>query len=114
MIFTAIRKFTENNYTIDVYCYDLDFETALSLTKTYLQHSIIMFNNLPKQSEQDVFKSGQNKKQFLDALPNQFQRKDAVELAIKFNMKERTTDAFLKSCLGKYLNLKGTGIYEKI
>lgn len=114
MIFTAMRKFTENNCVIDVYCSDLDFETALSLTKTYLQHSIIMFNNLPKQSEQDVFKTGQNKKEFFDALPNKFQRKEAIELAVKFNMKERTTDTFLKSCLSKYLNLKGAGIYEKV
>jgi hypothetical protein len=73
MIFTAIRKFTDKVYHKEMYCLDIDFETALTLTKVYLQHSIIMFNNLPKQGEQGPFKSGQNKKQFLDTLPEHFQ-----------------------------------------
>ena len=113
MIFTAIRKFTEKDYHKEVYCLDVDFETALKLTKVYLQHSIIMFNNLPKQGEQGPFKSGQNKKQFLDTLPNRFSRKEAIELAKKFNMSERTVDSFLKNCLGNYLQQPEYGMYEK-
>jgi hypothetical protein len=52
MIFTAIRKFSTNDYHKEIYCSDVDFESALTLTKTYLQHSVIMFTNLPKQGEQ--------------------------------------------------------------
>jgi hypothetical protein len=114
MIFTAIRKFTDKDYHKEVYCLDVDFETALTLTKVYLQHSIIMFNNLPKQGEQGPFKSGQNKKQFLDTLPNRFSRKEAIELAKKFNMSERTVGSFLKNCLGNYLQQPEYGIYMKI
>lgn len=33
-----------------------------------------MFENLPKQEERGVFKSGQNKKIFFDALPKLFTR----------------------------------------
>jgi len=62
MIFTAIRKFEKNDHNKQIYCSDQDFESALTLIEVYLQHSIIMFNNLPKQSEQGVFKSGENKK----------------------------------------------------
>ena len=68
MIFTAIRKFDTNDHHKEIYCSDTDFETALTLIKTYLQHSIIMFENLPKQGEQGPFKSGQNKKHFFDAI----------------------------------------------
>ena len=114
MIFTAIRKFTEKDYHKEVYCLDVDFETALTLTKVYLQHSIIMFNNLPKQGEQGPFKSGQNKKQFLETLPEHFQRKEAIELAKRFNIGERSVDTFLKACLGTYLELVKTGFYRKI
>jgi hypothetical protein len=113
MIFTAIRKFTDKDYRREVYCLDIDFETALTLTKVYLQHSIIMFNNLPKQGEQGPFKSGQNKKQFLDTLPINFQRKEAIELAKRFNIGERSVDTFLKVCLGTYLTQPKTGFYEK-
>uniref|UniRef100_UPI00404A1FDF DUF3987 domain-containing protein n=1 Tax=Flavobacterium sp. TaxID=239 RepID=UPI00404A1FDF len=114
MVFTAIRKFKENNYHKEVYCADIDFETALTLTKTYLQHSVIMFTNLPKQGEQGVFKSGSNKKKFLEALPSKFQRKEAVEVAKRFNIGERSVGTFLKSCLGKYLTQAEYGFYEKI
>jgi hypothetical protein len=114
MIFTAIRKFTNKDYHKDIYCSDIDFETALTLTKTYMQHSIIMFTNLPKQGEQGIFKSGQNKKDFLKALPVQFQRKEVIELAKRHNMSERTMDVFLKSYLGNYLQQPEYGVYEKI
>ncbi len=114
MIFTAIRKFATNDYHKEIYCSDIDFETALTLTKTYIQHSVIMFTNLPKQGEQGVFKSGSNKKQFLEALPSKFQRKEAVEIAKRFNIGERSADMFLKSCIGKYLTQAEYGFYEKI
>jgi hypothetical protein len=113
MIFTAIRKFKDNDYHKEIYCADIDFETALTLTKTYIQHSVIMFTNLPKQEGQSTFKSGSNKKQFLDALPSKFQRKEAIEIAKKFNIGERSVANFLKSCLDKYLTQSKTGFYEK-
>ena len=114
MIFTAIRKFATNDHQKEIYCSDIDFETALTLIKTYLQHSIIMFENLPKQGEQGPFKSGENKMKFFEALPNKFQRKEAVEIAAKFDIGERSVGNFLKSCLGKYLMQPKTGVYEKL
>lgn len=114
MIFTAIRKFATNDYHKEVYCSDIDFETALTLTKTYIQHSVIMFTNLPKQGEQGPFKSGENKKKFFDALPNKFQRKEAVEIGKKYDIGERSVGNFLKSCLGKYLEQPDYGFYKKI
>ena len=114
MIFTAIRKFETKNYNKEVYCLDIDFETALSLTKTYIQHSIIMFTNLPKQGEQGPFKSGQNKKKFFDALPRKFQRKEAIEIGNRYDIGERSVGTFLKSCLDKYLTQPKIGFYEKL
>ncbi|WP_157209284.1 DUF3987 domain-containing protein [Mariniflexile maritimum] len=113
MLFTAIRKFKANDYHKEIFCSDIDFETALSLIKVYLQHSIIMFENLPKQGEQSVFKSGQNKKLFFEALPNNFQRKEAIEIAKSFNISERSVGTFLKSCLGKFLDQPEYGFYRK-
>lgn len=114
MIFTAIRKFVTNEHHKEVYCLDIDFETALTLTKTYIQHSVIMFTNLPKQGEQGPFKSGENKKKFFDALPDKFQRKEAIEIGKKFDVGERSVGNFLKSCLGNYLQQPEYGVYTKI
>lgn len=114
MLFTAIRKFDKKDHVKKPYCLDIDFETSLALIEVYLQHSIIMFENLPKQEEGGVFKSGTNKKLFFEVLPNHFQRKDAVEIAKNFNISERSVGTFLKSCLGKYLMQPEYGFYNKI
>ena len=98
----------------EVYCSDVDFESALALVSVYIQHSIIMFNNLPKQDDKAVFKTSQNKELFLQSLPSQFSRKEAVELGKNYSMSERTVDSFLKVCLGKYLIQPKTGYYEKV
>lgn len=116
MIFSAIRKFQTQETATNIECLDEDFETASQLVEIYLKHNILMFENLPKQEdeEQGPFKSGQNKKLFFDALPNTFQRKEAVEIAKKFSISERSVGTFLKSCLGTYLTQPKTGFYEKI
>jgi len=113
MIFTTIRKYQTQEQATNIQCLDVDFESALTLIEVYLQHSIIMFNNLPKQDEQGPFKSGENKKMFYDALPNKFQRKEAIEIGKKFDISERSVGNFLKSCLGKYLTQPKAGFYEK-
>lgn len=114
MIFSAIRKFETNNLSKEIYCTDVDFKTALALTKVYLEHSIMMFNNLPKQGEQGVFKSSKNKQMFFDALPDSFQRKEAVTIGEMFEMKPRSVDSFLQSCVGKYLDQPKAGFYKKM
>jgi hypothetical protein len=114
MLFTAIRKYIDNDYHKEVYCLDIDFETALTLTKTYIQHSIIMFTNLPKQEALGPFKAGGNKKKFYDELPDDFQRKQAVEIGKRFDIGERSIDNFLKTSLGKFLEQTKTGFYRKI
>ncbi|MEM8521310.1 DUF3987 domain-containing protein [Flavobacterium sp. PL12] len=114
MLFTAIRKFKSNDYHKEVFCSDLDFETALTLIRVYLQHSIIMFENLPKQGEQGAFKSGEKKKQYFDALPFEFQRKEAVEIGNTYRLSERTVDNLLKACLGMHLTQPEYGVYKKI
>jgi len=114
MIFTTIRKYKTNNLLSEVQCSDVDFETALILVDIYLQHSIAMFNNLPKQPEKSPFKSGENKKQFFDSLPKTFLRKEAVELSKKFEISERSVDTLLKNCIGKYLIKTKYGVYEKM
>ena len=116
MIFTSIRKFQAQEQATDIQCLDEDFETASQLIEVYLKHNILMFENLPKQEDEErgPFKKGQNKKLFFDALPTRFTRKEAVELGNTFNIAERTVGSFLKSCLGKYLEQPEYGVYTKI
>jgi hypothetical protein len=114
MIFTAIRKFENGDCDIDLYCSDDDYDNAHVLVDTFIQHSILMFTNLPSQMEHHAVQKTPKKQQFFDALPPTFQRKEAIEIGLKMGIKERTIDSLLKKWLGKLIQKEDTGKYTKI
>lgn len=114
MIFTALRKVENGDCSEVVVCTDEDFLAALELINVYLNHSILMFNNLASQSEPITYKMGNNKKAFYEALPQSFQRKEAIELGTKYNLSERSVDNFLSNSVPELLSKPKTGWYEKV
>src|SRR5690606_10202022 len=87
MIFTAMRKYEAQIHDIEVQCLDEDFENALALAEVYLQHSLLVFKNLPKQGENIEFKPTSTKSLFYKQLPNEFERKEAIEIGAKLQIK---------------------------
>ena len=114
MLFTALRKFENGEAATTLICTDEDFTTALHLAKIYLQHSILMFNNLPKQGETTQFKTGDSKRKFFDALPQEFTRQQAVEAGKRYTLAARTVDDLLHNATGKALEKLKAGHYRKI
>lgn len=114
MIFTAMRKYENGDTSNKICCTDVDFNSALQLAEIYLQHSIFMFNNLPKQSEVTQFKTGNSKRKFFDSLPDVFTRHEAVEIGKKFQLSTRTVDELLHITVGKALEKLKAGVYRKI
>lgn len=113
MIFSALRKFENGEVTDTVFCTDEDFNTALAIAQTYLQHSLLMFNNLPKQNEVMSFQSGDSKRKFFEALPEEFTRKQATELGSQFKLSTRSVDEILKTATGISLTKLKAGLYCK-
>jgi len=114
MLFTALRKFENGEAANQVVCTDVDFSTALRLAAIYLHHSILMLNNLPKQSEATQFKTGDSKRKFFDALQPEFTRQQAVETGKQFQLSPRTVDDILHNATGKALEKLKAGHYRKI
>lgn len=114
MLFTALRKFENGEVATILICTDEDFNTALRLAEIYLQHSILMFNNLPKQGETTQFKTGDGKRRFFDSLPQEFTRQQAVEAGKLFTLSARTVDDLLHNATGKALEKLKAGHYRKI
>ena len=114
MIFTALRKFEAGDMKQDCYCTDDDFESALALAKMYLQHSLLMLNNLPNQQDAPPFLDGENKRKFFDKLPQEFFRKDAIKLGQQFDLSARSVDEILKLALNTKLQKLKAGHYRKI
>lgn len=114
MIFTSLRKFENGEAATLIVCTDEDFNTALRLAEIYLHHSILMFNNLPKQSEATQFKTGDSKRKFFETLPAEFTRQQAVEIGKQFQLSPRTVDDILHNATGKALEKLKAGHYRKI
>lgn len=114
MLFTAMRKFENAEASEQMQCADIDFNTALQLTEIFLHHSILMFNNLPRQNEFLQFQSGDSKRKFFIALPDEFTRKQATELGLQFKLSARTVDEILKNSIGKTLSRLKAGSYQKV
>ena len=113
MLFTALRKFENGESATTLICTDEDFNTVLQLAQIYLQHSLLMFNNLPKQSETTQFKTGDGKRKFFECLPQEFTRQQAVEAGKLFTLSARTVDELLHNATGKALEKLKAGLYRK-
>ena len=113
MIFTALRKFEVKSEEKERYCSDVDFLLALRLSRLYLQHSLIMFNSLPKEDVKLVFSEAPNKEAFFHALPKTFSRGQAISTGLKHHLGTRTIDGLLKKLLESRLKKVSNGMYEK-
>jgi hypothetical protein len=84
------------------------------LAEIYLHHSILMFKNLPMQSEATQFKTGDSKRKFFEALLEEFTRQQAVEIGKQFQLSPRTVDDILHNATGKALEKFKAGHYRKL
>lgn len=113
MIFTAMRKFENGDLQEIQTCNDEDFQAAIELASVFLEHSMLMFHNLPRQQDATVFDKGDNKRKLYEALPHVFRRNMAVDIGKSFGMSERTVDDFLKKLIPNYLSQPAHGQYQK-
>lgn len=111
MVFTALRYFENGEAETNFFCTDEDFEIALALMKVYKQHSVYMFQELPKSGKS----LDPALKLLFDALPEKFQRKEALRLSFSlFQIPERTTDLYLaKMVQAGFLQILRPGHYQK-
>lgn len=115
MILTALRKGAEKLKSSHVICTDEDFNTALSLAEVYFRHSLLLFNNLPKQDPTIQFKKEASRSQFFAALPEgEFSRQDALEIGKCFRLGDRTIDNLLGNAVGTILEKIAHGKYKKL
>jgi hypothetical protein len=113
MILTSIRKYESNSKETDCLCTDEDFQLSLRLSRLYLRHSLIMFNNLPKEKVKMEFSETSNKQAFFNELPNTFSRGQAITLGNKHQLGIRSTDGLLKKLLESKLKKVSNGMYQK-
>jgi len=111
MILTSIRRFENGDISERSVCSDIDFNIAMKLVETFMEHSLAMFRLLPDKA----IKISESNLAFYKALPdNEFARKEALAVGIYFSMKDRSVDEKLKILLdNKFLIQSRYGFYAK-
>jgi hypothetical protein len=112
MILTTIRIMETGDFPYTLICSDTDFQNTLEIVNVLLQHSRHMFLYITTNT--NAIPADTLKGRFLERLPDEFTRQEAVEIAQSLNIQERTADKYLKSFLGKHLEKSlNYGKYKK-
>lgn len=96
MILTIIRHKDSNSFENSIICNDDDFDCALNIIKSTIDHSIRVSSllNIPNGKKEKFLTVREIL--LLAELPNDFERKLAIEKGTNLNIPERTIDYFLK------------------
>jgi hypothetical protein len=117
MIFSAIRKYEEQNTSKSIICEDDDFNAALLLVETYLENAFFLFDRLPKWGKSSFQFKNVRQQLLYDKLPMKFLKREAIKIGADLKIPKRT--------VGRYLHLlvksgylvqsegEGFGMYEK-
>ncbi len=111
LILSALRIMETGDFCPTLVCADDDFNTAMQMTKTLIQHAAHVFTLL---SPQPADKQGDKKTAFLNALPQRFDRAKYLEIAKQLNIPDSTADKQIKKyCTAKLLERQTHGTYQK-
>lgn len=116
-MFSVIRLFDERPEIIRDSEYitpdDNDVVAALWIADTCLKHAIRAFEELPLQGKADA--RGERYYKYYNVLPPEFETAEAVELARKMNIADRTAKRYLNALIDeKKLVRVRRGQYEKV
>ena len=92
-------------------CEDRDFEIAMKLTKVYLAHGFNVFEKINNREN----KLPLNEERWMNKLPKEFSSGEAISIAKKLGIKERTVYKKLRDYVENELLKKvKTGLYRKL
>ncbi|MBQ5496339.1 MAG: DUF3987 domain-containing protein, partial [Prevotella sp.] len=100
-------------------CADADFATALAMVKVLLQHTVTVFQALPRRAErrfrQDRRQRTESHMQtFLAALPDSFDRPTYLKTAADLGINEKTAERYITDlCRSGQLDHPASGQYRK-
>jgi len=91
-------------------CEDIDFETAMKLTKLYLAHGLNVFEKINNREN----KLPLNEERWMNKLPKEFTSAEAISFAKRLGIKERTVYNKLSDYTNSGLLKKvSKGVYKK-
>ena len=97
MVFTALRMMEDGDFYSPLACSDVDFNSALSITKVLIVHTLQILGELSKGNVQSPIKglNDLKKANFLRDLPEVFDRQDYIETAQRLNVPVKTAEKWI-------------------
>ena len=100
-------------------CTENDFQTAITIASCLINHTVYVYKRLLPHTETPLSASGKPMSQqevaFLNALPQEFTRKDFLLVARQLQMSERTAERYVGAFIADYNAVirVSTGHYRK-
>ena len=117
MILSTVRMMDEGDFGTEHECSDEDFQAAMNISKALLQHTARVFRELPRVATQKAVGSGQKtvrRQLFLDALPDEFDRQNFIEISSRLGMPLSTAERNIKKWTDEGLLIRqDLGHYKK-
>ena len=127
MILTVLRQMDEGAFPLALedgkeallVCTDADFDTALAMVKVLLQHTVRVFQALPRRTERRFRQDRRQRTEsymqtFLAALPEAFSRSGYLQTAADMGINEKTAERYIAElCRSGMLEHPASGQYVK-
>lgn len=94
MIFSALRLMDSGDATRMIVCDDIDFENTLKMITVLVKHSSKVFTQVAEEVKKP--KPANRRELFLEQLPEVFNRRGYVEVAIKLNIPDNTAQRYIR------------------
>ncbi len=102
MILSALRIMEDGIIEDNLTCLDTDYQSAMTMASVILRHNAHIFLSLPKAdtaqttSSTTTSRTTLQQRQFLEALPPEFDRQTYTELATSLGVNPRTADRIIR------------------
>lgn len=127
MILTVLRQMDDGAFPLALdngkeallVCMDADFDTALAMVKVLLQHTVRVFQALPRRTERRFRQDRRQRTEsymqtFLAALPEAFSRSGYLQTAADMGISEKTAERYIAElCRSGMLEHPASGQYVK-
>ena len=117
MVFSLLRLMEDGDFSDTVICRDEDYENALLIAATVLEHIVSVFCTLPKSTTPSHVPGAirtLTKQRFWDALPESFETRGFNALAASQNLPAKTAQKYIAEwCRGGQLLHVAQGKYSK-
>ncbi len=95
MVLSITRIMKAREISSQLICENRDFESVLSIIEVLVQHSISVYQDLPKEKTQPKLLN--RKEKFLNNLPKHFNRQKYLAVAGQFKIPEKTAEGYITS-----------------